>query len=229
MITVKKDAIKVKTSEGMQSVGVLCKVGTFGVDYLRYVNSATITNLDLFNEENLVLNLDNATSFYTLMNSANNTMVKSLTINCPNQITQANYMLARNNTYEMSPLERVVLNADTSKCTRFDYMFSRQQSLIEILGIPLNLSSATNNLGGIFSMCQALVEVRFVQNTIKMDLNIGHSGNLSDASIDSLVNGFADMTGQNAIVLTVRKDVKARIEANEVWLSTLTLKNVTLA
>ena len=37
MIKVKKDAIKVKTPEGMQSAGVLCKVGTFGVDNMKFM------------------------------------------------------------------------------------------------------------------------------------------------------------------------------------------------
>ena len=93
----------------------------------------------------------------------------------------------------------------------------------------LEFSSDVTNVSNMFFNCKVLEEVRFKKETLPLSMSLLYSPNLSDASIDSLVNGFADMTGQTAIVFTVHKDVKARIEANEVWLATLTSKNVTLA
>ena len=104
-------------------------------------------------------------------------------------------------------------------------MFYECQNLETILG---ELKIIETN-AHIFSNVKKLKEVRLARGMLRTSISFTGAQYLSDASIDSIVNGFADMTGQTSPVLTVHKDVKAKIEANQTWLSTLTSKNVTLA
>ena len=106
-------------------------------------------------------------------------------------------------------------------------MFSNATNLKTIKGeLDFSLLSSLENQ---FNGASALVDIQVKKESFSGKLALAYSSKLSDKSIDSLVNGFADMTGQTASVFSVNKSVKARIEANPVWLATLTSKNVTLA
>lgn len=92
----------------------------------------------------------------------------------------------------------------------------------------MDISESTNN-GLAFNMNYALKEVRFVPLCINKNISFNHSSQLSDVSIQSIIDGLADLTGQTAQTLSVHKDVKANIKANEEWLTAITSKNWTLA
>ena len=65
-----------------------------------------------------------------------------------------------------------------------------------------------------FMYCYALEEVRFVPNTIGVSIDFGHSGNLSDESIASIISGLScDASGQT---LTVHPTVAAKITETDV-------------
>ena len=221
MITVKRDAIKIKTSDGMQSAGVLCKVGTFGVDLLRYASIIQFNDA-IKMPSKVVLNLDNATNLNSL---CTNTSVEELTINLAKKCVGMYRMIYPS---KANSLTKIVLNFSTSSVSNMGQSFCWIQTEgAEIIG-ELDFTSATS-VSGIFDYSIGITEVRFKTETLKCTLEMSSCSKLSDASIDSIVNGFADMTGQTSIVFKVHKDIKARIEANPVWLATLTSKNVTLA
>ena len=214
-----------KTDADLTSaIGSLVEGYSVGVDYLSYAKQVMFADFDIFDTEEVVLNLDNATSLYVLFQNAPNTKVKSITVNCKNKVSDTRYAFGSNT--EDTVLETIILNVDMSNVTRSDYMFQRKKALKEILGNPLNLSSVTNNTG-MFTTCNNLQEVRFVAETIKLSISFAQSPLLSDESIQSIIDGLADMTGQNAQTLTLQGQVKAKLTEEQI--ATITSKNWTLA
>lgn len=88
----------------------------------------------------------------------------------------------------------------------------------------LDLTSATN-VTNIFLNCTSLEEVRFVPSTIKLSINITPSSNLSDESIQSIIDGLA--TVETTQTLTLHANVKAKLTDEQK--TQITSKNWTLA
>ena len=87
--------------------------------------------------------------------------------------------------------------------------------------IPVN----NCNIGYGFAGCTALEEVRF-SGTIAQMAYFANSSNLSAASIQSIVDGLADLTGQTAQTLTLHSAVGAKL--TEAQKETVAAKNWTL-
>ena len=216
-----------KDSEGnMQSAGVLCNVGVIG--------------------ENL---LDHATSFgYLFFKKTFPTDYNTLTLNVhldeQSEVTQT-----FNRTFSTtSNLKRIVLSGyvngnvrfmntfqntkahviDLSnlKCTietlPYTFMYSDLQT---ILG-ELDLSSCTN-VTSAFDFAYRLKDITFKANTIKISISFAACHSLSDASIQSIIDGLADLAGQTAQTLTLHADVKAKLTEEQIAI--ITSKNWTLA
>lgn len=120
-------------------------------------------------------------------------------------------------------LEMVILTS-TSNGSDFDTAFGYCTKLRKIS--TLDLSSATN-LIYIFYNCSALEEISFVAETIKQSISFVHSPKLTPESVQSIVDGLADLTGGTAQTLTLNADVKAKL--TETQLATITGKNWNLA
>lgn len=193
-------------------------------EWIRYADSIIFKNLDLFNVEELVLDLDNVNNLYCLFQQATNTKVKTIAINCPNEVSNAHFAFESSAEIPDTVLEKIILNCNTSKASRFDYMFSRKTKLKDISGQALNLSSATK-INGMFTKTESLENVCFVKNSINIGISFIDSPLLSEYSIQSIVNGLA--TVETSQILTLHKDVKAKL--TEEQLITITGKNWTLA
>lgn len=203
-------------------------------DSLRYVKRVEITSLNIFGKADVVLNLDNATTLqnfcyfalnYKVENLINN-QVESLTINCPNVIKMMASMLSCDNYNLDNVLKTLTLNFDTSQVTNFSKSFMNLQALQIINGNPLNFSSATD-VGNTFGACKSLKEVRLVSGSLSRSISFIQSPLLSDASIQSIIDGLADLTGQTAQTITFHADVKAKLTTEQI--ATITSKNWTLA
>lgn len=218
MITVKRDAIKYKDSEGnMQSAGVIANVGILGVDYARYAKIIQFTD-DSELPSKVVLNLDTATSLASLFS---NTTVQELTITAKQQITSMQRMIYPT---KANALKKIVLNFDTSKVTNMTQAFSwiRGEDA-EIVG-ELNLSSVTT-MTTPFAYSTGLKEVRFAKETIKVSLFIDACSELSDATIQSVIDGLAIV--EEAQILKFHVNVKPKLTEEQI--ATITSKNWTLA
>ena len=204
--------------EGIQSGG--------GVDIICYATDwAQLFQNSVFEENtevdvNSKVNINSTTS--NMFAGAKNVKKIKLSATFSQYPITVNYMFSNCLTVEeidISNLNFQIYNSVSA--------FQGCSSLKKIIGI-IDFSKALN-ITNFFYGTIALEEVRIKENSLSLNVSLVQSPNLSDASIDSLVKGFADMTGQTSIVFTVHKDVKAKIEANQTWLSTLTSKNVTLA
>ena len=87
------------------------------------------------------------------------------------------------------------------------------------------IENTTTNWTLWFESCVKLREVRFKANSIKGNFTISKSPLLSAESVQSIVDGLADMTGGTSYKLTLHADVKAKL--TEEQLATIAAKNWT--
>ena len=104
----------------------------------------------------------------------------------------------------------------------FGYCFYLATALESIYG-ALDMSNVTNATYAFF--CGSLVDVEFVPSTISVDVRF-NSAKLSDASVDSIIAGLADLTGSAAKTLTLNGVGSKLTDAQK---ATISAKNWTLA
>ena len=226
--------VREKTGESdlLKSGDISKKIGEITVteDYMRLCNKPNFPGLGVFDKEEVVLNFDyayDATKMLYVDWGAvcyPNTTVKHLTVNFAQKLLSGHQMFCFANAYD-DILERITINADLSQIPNALQMFSHLQKLKVVDGTPIDLSSATK-IGAFANLCDSLEEIRFAPNSIKVDIRIDYCGKLSDASIQSIVDGLADLTGQTAQTLTLHADVGAKL--TEAQKATITAKNWTL-
>jgi len=110
------------------------------------------------------------------------------------------------------------------KPTYMNGAFSANQKLISILG-EIDFSEAAN-VASSFEDCFELREIRFKEGTLKKSLSIVSSSKLSDDSIQSIIDGLADLTGGTAQTLTFGPTVGGKL--TEAQKAAATAKNWTL-
>lgn len=202
--------------------------GGGGNDYLKYVTNVQFSNMNLFGKEDVELEFDALTGLAsTFQAKTKNVTVKHLTLTVKQPITNMNATFYATPPNYDETLKRITLNADTSQATYFSTTFSQLLALEIIDGTPLDLSSANSNSSSQFNTCKALKEVRFVKNSVKTSLNFINSSLLSVESIQSIIDGLADLTGLETQTLTLHADVKTKLTEEQI--SQITYKNWTLA
>lgn len=186
---------------------------------------------DIYGSSSVVINLDkvNTLEWFGAVNigevSNINTTVEHLTINCPNKVSNIRELVYCGYNVEDKTLKRLTLNVDTSKATSFWGMFAYQRALEVVDGYPIDCSSSTGNIA-MFNNTTALKDIRFVANTIKCSFNIAQCPNLSDETVQSIIDGLADLTGGTAQTLTVHATVGDKLTDEQK--ATITAKNWTL-
>lgn len=163
------------------------------------------------------------------MSFTDNTTLTCFELDCANKTNFANSFTRCTNLTDIKI-------TNTGNVTNWTYTFYMCSSLVNLE--ELDFSSGTN-LQACFNGCSKLVNLKVVPESIKKNVDFYYSPLLSDDSIQFIVDGYADMTGQTAPILKVHPTVKAKIEADgakddtdptkRYWLRDLTAKNVTLA
>lgn len=183
-------------------------VGGSGLE--RYATLINLENLNLFGTEEVVLNLDNAKSledFYLSRGETQNKTVKHITVNCPNQINSMRAAFS-GSSYPDNFLEHITLNADTSKCEWWINVFFRMYKLKTIDGMPLNpIKVNGNGFQNCFGQSDQIEQIRFVEKSILRGISFSATDKLSDESIQSIINGLADLTGQTAQTLDLHANI----------------------
>ena len=100
-------------------------------------------------------------------------------------------------------------------------IYSNAIAEIGEMEIP-KVTTASNAFAG----CTGLVRITFVPGCIKVAISFASSNLLDDVSIQSIVDGLADLTGQTAQTLTFHATVGAKL--TEAQKATITAKNWTL-
>ena len=113
---------------------------------------------------------------------------------------------------------------DTSNGTNFVSMFYLFGNLTTIP--QLDTSNGTN-FYNMFYHCYALKNISFVAGCIKKSISFAQSDKLTDESIQSIIDGLADLTGQTAQTITFHPDVKNKLTEEQI--ASVTSKNWNIA
>ncbi len=200
-----------------------------GEDYLHCTSVVKINNYNLFGRKEVVLNVPLVTNFggaFQLNSSTPNTTVEHLTINGSLDGTITSASMAFYSGIHETTLKRLTLNCDFSKCITFVYMMTYLAALEVIDGVPIDFSSATNI--GDFHNCalgSSLREIRVAPFSIKKNIGFSTDKNLSGESVQSIIDGLADLTGQTAQKVQFHTSVLARLTEEQI--NTIGAKNWT--
>ena len=128
--------------------------------------------------------------------------VKKLTLICPtysDTLVDCTYLC-----YHADDLETVDISRFNRKIS-FVFAFSTCHKLREIVGVMdmSNTTALTNTL----DLCSALEEFRIAPGSAKVNFSIKDSPNLTDETIQSVIDGLADLTGATAQTVSFHKDV----------------------
>ena len=154
--------------------------------------------LDGFKTPNVVLNLKNQINIrYLTQNRANyaNQIVKHLTINCPNQVSQAFGMIQRLD----NCLTHLTLNIDFSQIVNAGNIIQGAEVLEIVDGVPINWSSCTSSTQNNFGRCYKLREIRFAPNSLPLQILFGDCSELSDDSVNSIISGLMQLESTQTI------------------------------
>lgn len=196
-------------------------------DYLQYAQTVQYIRRDLIDKKEITLNLDCATTISHLFNSTNwsgNTIVEHITVNCPNKVIAVGGIFHAQNPND-TVLKHITLNVDISQVTTVTNMFRGCEALEIIDGQPLDFSSA--NGMNIFNNCKSVKEFRVVKESIKPSFSVSAFADLSADTIQSIIDGLADLTGGTAQTLTLHTTVGGKLTDEQK--ATITAKNWILA
>ena len=113
---------------------------------------------------------------------------------------------------------------DVVKITKADYLFYGDAYLERVYG-KLDFS-ACSTLSYVFSGCPRMKDFEVVPNSIRVSFPVNACPDLSDATIQSIIDGLADLTGATAQTLTFHATVGNKL--TEAQKATITAKNWTL-
>lgn len=185
----------------------------------RYSNTFRLTTLNALGKSEAVLNLDNINTLDLLCAIADpsqevckeltNITVEHLTINAPKLVNGCERMLSVSNYAVDRKMKRLTLNVDTQNSKSFYYAFNNLQALEIIDGTPIDITNASNVLS-MFQATKSLIEVRF-KGEIRKTLDFSYSPNLSDNTIQNIIEHLADLTGQTAQTLDFHSDIVLKL------------------
>lgn len=179
--------------------------GGGGVDYFQWVTKVEGLFIRAAFPENLTnvtLTIPNCLTSLTEMIRQTTGLTK-LTLDIPtDQSYKATYFAYRN-----TDIEEIAF-PEGIKLTSLTNFVSQASALVKISG-AMDLSESTDNATG-FTSCPALVNVEFVPGSITKSISFNASANLSNTSIDSIIAGLANLTGQTTQTLTVPASIVSK-------------------
>lgn len=94
--------------------------------------------------------------------------------------------------------------------------FRGQRKLKSILG-TLDVSECTtlDSLSNIVFECDVLEEIRFTAGSIKTSIHFYTNGALSDASVNSIIDGLADLTGSTAQIISFHSNILDKLTTEQ--------------
>ena len=173
----------------------------------------TLHDLKPFAVSDPVLNLGahggNYQQMYINTYAVNNT-VEHLTVNFADTITTFRFTFnsssARDNRIKQLTLH---FAPNATPATAYS-MFYHCNALEVIDGTPLNFSGTDKNNCDLVG-CFALREIRFAPNCVHINLWFGNSSLLSEESLQSIIDGFEDLTGSDAKTLTLHSTTLSKV------------------
>lgn len=95
--------------------------------------------------------------------------------------------------YNCQALTKITLG-NTSNCTNIAGMCNQCVTLVEIVGEPIDMTNVTV-AGSAFNGCRKLVRIRFVENSININVSFSYSPSLDLESAKSILLGLKNFAG----------------------------------
>lgn len=197
--------------------------GGSGTDYFSYLTDATFSTDISEVTENIELTISRMNNVSQLFNNRALNCEK-LTVRTSNTCSSFMNFMSTNDSY-VGTIKEVEIIGNTSNVTTFLGAFNNRKTLEKIIG-ELDFSSCTNFTNA-FANCSALRQITPKANTIKTTISFSKSSNLTDETIQAIIDGLADLTEQTAQTLSFHADVKAKL--TDLQKNTITSKNWNLA
>lgn len=160
----------------------------------------------------LVLNLRDAPNGMNAM-LTNTTGVKKATLICEAEGTATWAQMVRNSTVETLDITNF-----KPKPSDMAHFALGNTHIVSIIG-KLDLSNCTNTTN-IFNNAMALKDIELAENSINISISFASCSHLSDVSIQSIIDGLADLTGGTAQVLTLHSTVGDNLtdeQLSQIW------------
>ena len=146
------------------------------------------------------INVSNGTNFsYMFLDCSSLTTIPQINVS-----NGANFSYMFRNCSSLTTIPQL----NVSNGTNFSYMFYGCSSLTTIPQI--NVSNGTN-FRYMFQTCSSLTTISFVEGCIKQDISFSNSGLLSDESIQSIIDGLADLTGGTSCKITFHSGISGKL------------------
>lgn len=229
MITVKKDAIKVKDADGnMQSTGILTQLGGFGDgyggsgnDWINYISGVSFETVTFPDGTELDINIPNYTG--SMLSFREMYGVKKIKVSTPNKDVLNNVTNMFMTSHSKDSLEEIDLSEFALSFKIATNLFMSNNVLKTIIG-ELDFSPAQSTTNA-FNGCALLENVTLKKDTVNVNISFHLSPLLTDDSVQSIIDGLA--TVETAQTLTLNAKVKAKLTDEQI--ATITSKNWTLA
>lgn len=199
------------------------------MEWTYHIQTVSINTSCFTKETETITMMRGATLSFAVNDDYINTTTKHIIVNYnqpPRGLDRIFYLLDSLYGYGMQAWERLTFNADTSNVISFRQMFNYAGRLTTIDGTPLDFSNSTNNTN-MFKGCSKLAYIRIVPDTIKSSADFSGSSSWDDESLQSIIDGLADLTGGTAQTITWHADVKEKLTDEQK--ATITGKNWTIA
>ena len=228
------DAIRAKTGKTdtltlAQMPSEIDKVGKLP-EWFAYMSSPTFAGVTIDKDLTIDIPLTSCTRPLSIFGNYNNpTIINSGVKITINYAGQTDYMGSIGGYIKWWGNNELIWNVDTSKATGFGGFLSTplQNELVAIRGTPIDFSSVKSTIGkGVFNVPKC-VFLRFAKQTLKVSIDMSYCYSLDDESIQSILDGLADLADDTAQTLTLHADIKARLTDEQT--AAVTAKNWTIA
>ena len=171
----------------------------------------------------VVPNLKNGADISSVISGAKN--LKKLTLKCGRpDITFSSYFSFGS----CASVEEIDLSqfSDTGavKIKKANYMFYACGNLKTVRGV-LDFSECSS-ITGMFDGSGRIQDVRIAPNSLRISISVANCGVLSDESVQSIIDGLADLTGGTSAKVTFHATIKAKL--TEEQLAQIAAKNWTV-
>lgn len=123
-------------------------------------------------------------------------------------------------------LKEVEIVGDTSYITTLGSAFENCKAL-ETINATLNLTGLTVDMSRTFVSCYNLKNIRFAEKSIAVNVSFDASQYLTGESIQSIIDGLADLTDGTTKTIKLHVNVKSNLTDDQIL--SITNKNWTLA
>ena len=195
--------------------------GTDWLYYARKLNN-TFGGVDFPQNTEFVARFKGATDYGYMFNNCRNIKSIKMITETPEAVIDmtAFCSIASNGN---ATLELVDFSEFNKQFSNVYNMFSYQYKLHTILG-ALDLTNSTNN-NFMVRGTNKLENIEFVEGTIHLSISFSYSSLLTDASIQSIIDGLADLTGVDTQTIEFHSTIVAKL--TETQLNQIANKNWT--